>query len=138
MSRFTGFLYFVPNILARVVVLSLKLYDLTAKLWDTISLLTLVTMKDWPRLSLWAALDINSFKSLQTLPLIQLTEVYSEPCHTSKMEHFAKIVNGFQPLTILVKGSVLDVCQGFEYASSYNITIESIWPRYWRVAKKFN
>ena len=27
-----------------------------------------------------------------------LLEAYSEPCQTSKMEHFAKIVNGFQPL----------------------------------------
>ena len=24
-----------------------------------------------------------------------LTEMYSEPCQTSKMEHFAKLVNGF-------------------------------------------
>ena len=23
------------------------------------------------------------------------TEAYSEPCQTSKMEHFAKIINGF-------------------------------------------
>ena len=30
------------------------------------------------------------------------------PCQTSKMERFAKIVNGFQPLIIFPKGSILD------------------------------
>ena len=35
------------------------------------------------------------------------TETYSEPGQTSKMEHFAKLVNG----------SILDVWQGPEYAS---------------------
>ena len=31
------------------------------------------------------------------------TETYSEPSRTSKMKLFAKIVDGFQPLTILEK-----------------------------------
>ena len=43
---------------------------------------------------------------------------YSETCQTCKMEYFAKIVNGFETLTIFAKRSVLDVWQGFEYASS--------------------
>ena len=29
-----------------------------------------------------------------------LKNAYSEPCQTSKMERFAKIVSGFQPLTV--------------------------------------
>ena len=33
------------------------------------------------------------------------------------MERFAKIVNGWKPLTIFAKLSILDVLQGFEYAS---------------------
>ena len=33
------------------------------------------------------------------------------------MEIFAKIVNGFQPLTIFAKSCILDVLQGSEYAS---------------------
>ena len=33
------------------------------------------------------------------------------------MELFAKIMNSFQPLTILEKRSILDVWQGSEYAS---------------------
>ena len=45
------------------------------------------------------------------------TEVYSELCQTYKMELFAKIVNGFQLLTIFAKNAILDVLQGFECAS---------------------
>ena len=37
---------------------------------------------------------------------------YSETCQTCKMEYFAKIVNGFETLTIFAKRSVLDVWQG--------------------------
>ena len=33
------------------------------------------------------------------------------------MERFAEIVNGFQPLTISPKRSILDVRQGSEYVS---------------------
>ena len=39
----------------------------------------------------------------------EIAEAYSEPYQTSKMERFAKIVNGFQPLTIFGKRSILDV-----------------------------
>ena len=47
-------------------------------------------------------------------------EAYSEPtqnCQTTKMEFFAKIVNGFQPLTIFAKSFILNVCQDFQYTS---------------------
>ena len=40
-----------------------------------------------------------------------------EPFQTSKMERFAKIVNGQKPLTIFAKRSTLDVCQVSQYAS---------------------
>ena len=33
----------------------------------------------------------------------------SRTAATSKMEHFVRIVNGFQPLTIITKCSILDV-----------------------------
>ena len=33
---------------------------------------------------------------------------------TSKMEHFVIIVNGFQPLTIITKSSILDVAAVLE------------------------
>ena len=44
-------------------------------------------------------------------------EKYSELCQIFKMESFAKIVNGFQSLTIFAKRYILDVWQGSEYAS---------------------
>ena len=40
-----------------------------------------------------------------------LTEAYSEPCETSKMKLFAKIVNGFKSLIIFTKSFVLGVIQ---------------------------
>ena len=36
------------------------------------------------------------------------SEAYSEPCQTSKMEVFTKIVNGFSFLTIFAKSSKFD------------------------------
>ena len=34
-----------------------------------------------------------------------VAETYLEPCKTSKKESFAKIVNGYKPLTIFAKRS---------------------------------
>ena len=45
-----------------------------------------------------------------------ITEAYTEPCQTSKF-FFAQIVNDFQPLTIFIKNSILDVWQCFEDTS---------------------
>ena len=36
-------------------------------------------------------------------------EVHLKPSQTSKIELFAKIVNGFLPLTFIAKSSILDV-----------------------------
>ena len=47
----------------------------------------------------------------------KFTEAHSEPSQTYKMERFAKIVNGFQPLPIFAKPSILEVWQGSEYTS---------------------
>ena len=44
------------------------------------------------------------------------TEPYSEPCQTSKINFFTKMVNNFEPLIIFENGSILDVLQGSEYA----------------------
>ena len=41
--------------------------------------------------------------------------MYLEPCKTSEVERFVKIVNCFQLLIIFAKRSILDVWQGFEY-----------------------
>ena len=40
------------------------------------------------------------------------SEAYLELSKTNKMEHFAKIVNGWKSLNIFVKGSILDVWLG--------------------------
>ena len=37
------------------------------------------------------------------------TKAHSEPCQTSKMERFGKIVKGFQALTVSAKYFMLDV-----------------------------
>ena len=39
------------------------------------------------------------------------SEVYSEHSQTSKMEHFEETVDGFEPLAIFAKCSILDVWQ---------------------------
>ena len=44
-------------------------------------------------------------------------EAYSKPSQTSKLELFAKTVNGFKPLTIFAKSSTLHVHMDSEYAS---------------------
>ena len=36
----------------------------------------------------------QSFLGLSLCIVLNNSDVYSEPCQTSKMEHFAKIVNG--------------------------------------------
>ena len=45
------------------------------------------------------------------------SETCSEPSQTSKMNLFAEIFNGIQPLTILANNAILDVLLGSEYAS---------------------
>ena len=44
----------------------------------------------------------------------------SESCQTSKMALFAKLVDGWNPLTIFAKSSILDVWQGSENAFDVN------------------
>ena len=38
----------------------------------------------------------------------KVVQVYSEPCQTSKMEFFAKMIDGFHLLTIFAKKPILD------------------------------
>ena len=62
--------------------------------------------------------DLVPWFCLQYLKKISHTQSYSEPYQTSKMEHFAKIVNGWKPFTTFAKHSILDVSQGSEYATN--------------------
>ena len=43
-------------------------------------------------------------------------KAYSKSCEASKIECFAKIVNGFKPLTIFAKRSILKVRKCSEHA----------------------
>ena len=45
-------------------------------------------------------------------------EVYSEPCKTSDVEPFAKLVDSWKSLIFFTKSSVLDVYKDSEYASA--------------------
>ena len=47
----------------------------------------------------------------------QPSEWYLELYQTSKMEFFMERANSIQPLTFFEKNSILDVWQGFEYAT---------------------
>ena len=60
---------------------------------------------------LWAPIQLVC--ELRTVSLGVLTG----PSRTSEMELLSNIVNGFQPLIIWAKISILDVRLGFEYAS---------------------
>ena len=48
------------------------------------------------------------------------SESYLELCQISKVEPFAKVVNGFQKITIFKRNSILDIFdwQDSEYASA--------------------
>ena len=46
---------------------------------------------------------MSSLNNIATSALKLVSEAYSEPCQTSKMERFAKIIIGFQSLTIFTK-----------------------------------
>ena len=59
----------------------------------------------------------SAFLNFILFRIIWTAEVYSEPSRTSTMEHFAKIVKGFQLLTIFIKSIILDIGLCFEYAS---------------------
>ena len=63
-------------------------------------------------------MNVYPFLSKQKLREMKfLSEAYSEPCQTSKIVRFTKIVNGFEQLTIFAKRSILDICQVSEYSS---------------------
>ena len=46
--------------------------------------------------------------------VIPYSEVHSEPCQTSKMELFAKIVNEQKPSTVLANSIISHIWQGCE------------------------
>ena len=55
--------------------------------------------------------NFNKAKNNDVIITLHITEAYSEPCQTSKMDVFVKTVQGFQLLTIFAKSFILDVQQ---------------------------
>ena len=54
--------------------------------------------------------EAGSFRSnLTVTKFLMISEEYSEPCQLSKIQLYAKIVNGSKPWTIFAKNPVLDV-----------------------------
>ena len=84
--------------------------------WSPVNCVLYLTLfKKNGMVELWSFLEF--FRCI----LCQYSEAYSEPSQTSKMEFFAKIVNGFQLLTISAKRSIVDVWQCLEY--TYDIAV---------------
>ena len=69
---------------------------------------------------------MGCYDNEKIIPLEIYAEGIQNPLEHLKMELSAEIVNGFQPITIFPKRSILDVRQGFEYASNtYERSISS-------------
>ena len=58
------------------------------------------------------------------------SEAYSELCQTSKVDYFAKIVNGFKKITIFKRNAVLEIfdIQDFEHVSANIFQLYHIYP----------
>ena len=66
--------------------------------------------------------------------IIGLQKIYNilgrcgqDPRRHQKIESFAKIVNGWKPLTIVAKFSILDVCGGLNYISALQTGINFLY-----------
>ena len=60
------------------------------------------------------------YKCFPLIWYLSVSEAFSEYIQISKMEFFAKIVNGFQPLSVFIKISILDVWLASRNASEYS------------------
>ena len=65
-----------------------------------------------------------------------ISKAYSVHRQISQMEFYARIVNGFQPLTIFAKSSIEDVWLGSEYASALS-QVTPIRSPFWSELKFF-
>ena len=69
---------------------------------------------------------MSTFPCIPLITIVKKKKIiqrHLQPCQTSKMEYFAKIVDGIKLLTFFVKHSILDIWQGSDYASviSYSL-----------------
>ena len=118
----------ISVILANVLLRSLRFQNL----WIKFCLKTCSTILKigwlflfFPSRRLSVTFDIQiDFKNKRALTFKTNSEVYSEPCQTSRMELFAKIVNGFSFLTIFTKISIINVWQDSEVASETSSNLQ--------------
>ena len=54
------------------------------------------------------------------------SEPYSEPCQASKMELFAKLVNGWKLFTVLTESSIIDAWRGSQHSTVIPETLEPL------------
>ena len=92
LSSFTGFLYSVPNTLPRIVGPGFKISHIIHVYHIFIS----VYLTNCQKYCINDNYGINNQRRIQTAT-------------ASKMDLFVIIVNGFQPLTIITKCSILDI-----------------------------
>ena len=53
--------------------------------------------------------EMNEQSNHEVCFYIPCSQAYSERCQTSQWQRFTKIVNGFHPVTVFAKHSVIDV-----------------------------
>ena len=88
------------------------------KLWTYFTTFSNVFINDFEQVNVsWVMIKIK-LRLFLTILLVQKAEAYLKSCQTSRMELLVKIVNGWKPLSIFAKSSILDVWHGFEYASN--------------------
>ena len=54
-------------------------------------------------------MKVSQLVPIRNIAKKKISETYSELCQTLEMVRFAKIVNGFKPLTTFAKGITLDI-----------------------------
>ena len=56
--------------------------------------------------------------NLSFAAFLKISDAYLKPGQAPEIELFANVINGINPLSILVKGTILDIWQHSKYASS--------------------
>lgn len=59
----------------------------------------------------------KEYRNLSLAAFLKISDVYLKPGQVPKMELFAIVVNGINPVRILAKGSILDIGKHFKYVT---------------------
>ena len=69
---------------------------------------------------------MNIVLELQLLQLAGTSNAYSETCQASKMKSFAKIANGWKPLTISAKWSISELFLWKALSQMFNSVLKTL------------